>query len=628
MSWEEIVSKITNTSNLTEHDTSNTTLQNATLPSEKDSFYYEFVTEEPKILKKKQKQSGEIVDTSVGISEEKLSKMGKIIKKSQLIKTKSPPTTKMQLRTRKISSRRHLPEDEDIIKTGRATAKARLKFLNKMPTQDPSIKRRNEAYKRQQQIYAQEEKNAPKIKILDYKEYMDQNTLCFKSDKPVGLGAFDLRDFVFGEESRSPTLNDIASLNNDDFFPHQTDYEMSLKEFQNLPKEELERVWKTTAPYNVGHHDLTDRSNKIKAATTLASLTNVKRVKYIAWIPEISKEAVGLKYADNTLKGKYVCRYREQQPNKKMITKDVAVSNDWVKKNFNMMVLSYAQRLGYDVATPVVYKDEQGNRYQTEGFVDIESANITMEMEEGEEFNQLQYIPSHVDDKGHTIPEKWMALSNETQRRFEVSYDHLLENYDKPFLETLKQSGVEGNRAFIAIPPGDSKHHKEYPHDLAKSPKQHYWQAENTRTCLTTAFANMLWFCKCNQHAGIVYNMFPICTDPKALTIFKTNLLKLSTLLKCTNVNVTTNDIHVRHYNVPILTCVKSDDNKEDHTIVIYQGYIFDGNFSHALPLSIKALDYCCSTSTRECKFVKFVKSSIFQHFGNYIKRFAESIKK
>ena len=58
MSWEEIVSKITNTSNLTEHDTSNTTLQYATLPSEKESFYYEFVTEEPKILKKKQNQSG------------------------------------------------------------------------------------------------------------------------------------------------------------------------------------------------------------------------------------------------------------------------------------------------------------------------------------------------------------------------------------------------------------------------------------------------------------------------------------------------------------------------------------------------------------------------------------------
>ena len=53
------------------------------------------------------------------------------------------------------------------------------------------------------------------------------------------------------------------------------------------------------------------------------------------------------------------------------------------------MVLSYAQRLGYDVTTPIIYKDDQGNRYQTEGFVDIESANITLQMEEGEEFNQL-----------------------------------------------------------------------------------------------------------------------------------------------------------------------------------------------------------------------------------------------
>ena len=72
-----------------------------------------------------------------------------------------------------------------------------------------------------------------------------------------------------------------------------------------------------------------------------------------------------------------------------------------------------------------------------------------------------------------------MALSNETQHLFVVSYNHLLENYDKPFLETLKQSGVEGNCAFIAIPPGDYKHHKEYSHGLAKGPKQHYIGKQN-----------------------------------------------------------------------------------------------------------------------------------------------------
>ena len=127
-----------------------------------------------------------------------------------------------------------------------------------MPILDPPIKTRNEAYKRQQQLFAQKEINSPNIKILDYKDYMDPVSLCFTNDKPVGLGAIDLRDFVFGEQSRSPTLNDIANLNNDEFFPHQTDYERSLKEFQNLPKEELERVWKTTAPYNIGHHNLTE----------------------------------------------------------------------------------------------------------------------------------------------------------------------------------------------------------------------------------------------------------------------------------------------------------------------------------------------------------------------------------
>ena len=79
----------------------------------------------------------------------------------------------MQLCTRKTRSQQHLPADLDIIKTGRATSKARLKFLNKMPTTEPPIKTRNEAYKRQQQLFAQEDKNLPNIKFLDYKEYMD-----------------------------------------------------------------------------------------------------------------------------------------------------------------------------------------------------------------------------------------------------------------------------------------------------------------------------------------------------------------------------------------------------------------------------------------------------------------------
>ena len=123
------------------------------------------------------------------------------------------------------------------------------------------------------------------------------------------------------------------------------------------------------------------------------------------------------------------------------------------------------------------------------------------------------------------------------------------------------------------------------------------------------------------QRACISYfTAHKLCQYPNALSMFKNKLLELSTRLKCTNVKITLQDLQGRFFHTPVVTCVKGDDTKSDHTIVVYKGYIFDGNFSHALPLSQTALDHCCSSREKSCKFVCFLNSFYLQFYENYMK--------
>jgi hypothetical protein len=60
------------------------------------------------------------------------------------------------------------------------------------------------------------------------------------------------------------------------------------------------------------------------------------------------------------------------------------------------------------------------------------------------------------------------------------------------------------------------------------------------------------------------------------------------------------------------LTQVLGSDGKEDHCVVITQKWIFDSNFSVALPRTQKSLDLCCSTDDIQSTFVSFPQIAHF----------------
>lgn len=58
--------------------------------------------------------------------------------------------------------------------------------------------------------------------------------------------------------------------------------------------------------------------------------------------------------------------------------------------------------------------------------------------------------------------------------------------------------------------------------------------------------------------------------------------------------------------DVLIVTCIVDCNGQDDHCITIYKKWTYDGNFSHALPLSKWSLDLCCSSDEKSLTFAGF----------------------
>ena len=130
------------------------------------------------------------------------------------------------------------------------------------------------------------------------------------------------------------------------------------------------------------------------------------------------------------------------------------------------------------------------------------------------------------------------------------------------------------------------------------------------------------------MHANIINNAQKLCQPPQALSLFKTKLVKLTRYPKCANIQLSIGDLESKLFSQPVVTCVKGSDGKVDHTITIFQGYIFDGNFTHALPFSKEALDYYCLSDSDKCKFVQFLNSFYLPYFDAYMKEFEQLFEK
>ena len=102
----------------------------------------------------------------------------------------------------------------------------------------------------------------------------------------------------------------------------------------------------------------------------------------------------------------------------------------------------------------------------------------------------------------------------------------------------------------------------------------------------------------------------------------------MSKLLKLESVDYNDKSIEDIDPNIPLITCVRASDGKEDHTVTIYKNWIFDGNFSHALPLNQESLDICCSSDEKKCSNIFMLHTYMLPLLEQYIALFGKRINK
>ena len=67
-------------------------------------------------------------------------------------------------------------------------------------------------------------------------------------------------------------------------------------------------------------------------------------------------------------------------------------------------------------------------------------------------------------------------------------------------------------------------------------------------------------------------------------------------------------------YPPEIYLCViVGTDNGRNHTIALWNGWVFDSNLAYAVPYSKDSLDWCSGGGEYTCEFKKFGRTAIFQ---------------
>ncbi|HEY9301930.1 MAG TPA: hypothetical protein VIQ31_37305, partial [Phormidium sp.] len=446
-----------------------------------------------------------------------------------------------------------------------------------------------------------------------------------------------------------PRLQDVLSLNNQDFEPTQTSFQAAMEEFKQLlnvlDQDELEELQDAMSDDGDKERLEEEEAEKLKEAKFLATVHNVHKVTAIAWIPQIIPNTQVVnprRYPDCSLKGHWVIKYLNDDNEEDIL--DAATR--WMEASFSHTSLAYAQQIAYETLNPIIIKKDNGKTETRTGFVDVERENIVITLG-GSTFHKVKYIPASITwrggkykrDKKNCIitkrgepvlnpdseridhPAKWIVWSKDTRKSEEIAEEILKESVTTEFLELVKRCGSQSTKKWVHIPPGDSKEHAEFPKDLEQGVPIHYRQPAGERVCLVASFASFLHSVHCIELAANLYSVRHQIQEKISIwQDFYQYLGRHSYFLRMEKLVCDDDPIETfGRLKVPIVICVVDSNGQEDHSVTIYKNWIFDANFSHALPLQKKSLDYCCSSDTQQLTFMGVSKAYIFPAFDKYL---------
>lgn len=192
------------------------------------------------------------------------------------------------------------------------------------------------------------------------------------------------------------------------------------------------------------------------------------------------------------------------------------------------------------------------------------------------------------------------------------------------FLEQVKRMSTKGRKKFVGVPPGDAKMHSSFPQGLSKGPEIKYKQSNEERICLVASFASFLHSVDCRQHAAQLFNEKHKIQEnaevwPKFMKFMTSTLSPHLNLerFQCDEETLS----KFAFPDLPIVTSVVDSRGQDDHCITIYKNWIYDGNFTHALPLNQESLDNCCSSDKLKLSFMSMKDTYYIPAFDTYLQK-------
>ena len=257
-------------------------------------------------------------------------------------------------------------------------------------------------------------------------------------------------------------------------------------------------------------------------------------------------------------------------------------------------MLAYAQQSAYLSKENVTVTNDQGEEVTIQGFVPIEQENVTIEFDNNQ-MHMMRYIPQKtvvsrtefqmdpntgeyiLDDEGNPVPivqvtkAQWAGFLRDTGKMHYINATDANQIVSSKFLEQVKRKSKSKSQVFVEIPPGANNIHRDFPRGVTQGPHIHYKQKIGERTCLVTAVASLLYFANSRQHAS---RLFAVKNNIQESIYtwrhLQTYLSDYSNMLKLKKVNYCQMDINKIDPEIPIITCLRASNGKEDHTVTIY----------------------------------------------------------
>ena len=189
------------------------------------------------------------------------------------------------------------------------------------------------------------------------------------------------------------------------------------------------------------------------------------------------------------------------------------------------------------------------------------------------------------------------------------------------FQQLLKDLRNNDHRGFVVIPEGANESHECNTVIFDDTAPIARYCDPNSRRCVLSSAASGLFYLGFKTLAWYL-NSAKSCkrTDEKAFDFFRTVMIERMT-------DSERNTLEVIHrpkegdWNMLIdapkyLLCIlgiRSMDGKTDHCICVVNPWIFDSNFTKALPLTNESLDICASSSERKTSYAGITRGYLLK---------------